>query len=397
MRRNLKNISVLNFYLILSLLVMSVFLITFTGLAEQRPEITTICMEHITFGKDASKEAIVTWRSKEGNAEGYVKYWPANSDESQAILQANAEIHSYRYARDEVNIYDARLTDLKPNTLYNYKIHCANKESPQYSFFTAPEPDSDIGFTFAVFGDSRGGYDIFGQLMRYAYEAGARFVVFTGDMTDGAVQAEWDHWFTVAADTMPNLPLMPIHGNHEAMSNTYFEQFVLPDDEKNYSFDYGMTHWSIVLDNTEELVEEAKEWLTEDLAASDSTWKFIGTHKPFYSSAKKHDMKSSPAQIYLREVIEEGGVAMSFCGHIHNYERTYPLLKGKKADDGITYVVTGSAGAPPYPIDKVEDFSARAVNTRHFTIYEINPDMIKATAKAINGNIIDEYIAYPRN
>jgi len=380
---------------LVGLLVLMVSLWAVTALAQERPEITTICQEHITFGKDASEEAIVTWRSSEENAEGYVKYWPADTERSENELQSDSETHGYRYARDNVYLYDARLTDLKADTLYNYQIYCAGEKSPQYSFYTAPEPGSDKGFTFVVMGDSRGGYDIFGQLMRYAYEAGARFVLFTGDMTDGASQPEWDYWFAGAEDTMPNLPLMPLHGNHEVMSQTYFDQFFLPDNEESYSFNYGMIHWSIVLDNSQELIASYKDWLEEDLTDSNVKWKFIGTHKPFYSTVKGQDDQESPRH-QLLDIVQENGVAMTVAGHKHNYERFYPMLDGKKAEDGIIHLVTGGAGAPLYPFGPEQEITAKKELAYHLVIYTITSDMMKATVKGVNGNIIDEFVVYPR-
>jgi len=365
------------------------------AIAQQRPEITKICMEHITFGKDASREAVITWRSSESNAEAYVRYWPDNFIEEVNISQA--EYHDYRYARDLVYIYDARLTDLKPDTLYHYQIHCAGEESPRYNFYTAPEPGSNTGFTFAVLGDSRSNYGIFAQLMRIAYEDGARFAVFTGDMTDGGNQMEWDFWFAAAADTFPYLPFMPVHGNHEGMKQTYFDQFVLPDDEKSYSFDYGMTHWATIL-SVLSYVDVSREFLKEDLAASEARWKFFVTHNPFYASSPDFNPSEFPKDNFL-DILEDYGVTMAFFGHVHTYERTYPLLADEVVEEGkgIIYQITGGAGAPFYrEPDEPEYFSASYITTNHVIICEIAKDAMKATVKSVNGSIIDEYVVYPR-
>lgn len=384
-------------YLVILLIVVFVFTAFLTTFGQERPEITEICNVHITVGKDASKEVVISWRSSIENAQGaYVEFWPASREtEKREVV---ADHHSYRWAREHVYLYDSRLADLKADTLYNYKINCAGKESPVYNFYSGIEPGSEENFAFAVFGDSRGGYDISSQLMRYAYEAGARFVVFTGDMTDGAAQPEWDHWFTAASDTMPYLPIMPLHGNHEVLSITYFDQFVLPDDERNYSFDFGMTHWSIYLDNTKELIKEAKPWLEEDLANSDAIWKFVASHKPFYSTVKDPDPVEATPTPYLEEVIEKGGVTMTFAGHKHNYERSHPLLNGKVVEngEGIIHQVTGGAGAPLYDFAERQFFSAKREKVYHLIIYNITPNMMKATVKAVNGAIIDEYVVYPR-
>jgi len=367
-------------------------LLSVIGLAQERPKITKICMVHITFGKDAAKEAIITWRSSESNAEGYVRYWPAHSP--NAVKEAKAEYHDYRYARDRVYIYDARL-ELEPNTLYCYKVYCAGEESPEYSFYSAPEKGSDVGFTFAVMGDSRSGYDTWAQLMRVAEESGARFVLFTGDMTDGGSQMEWDFWFAAAADTLPYIPLMPVHGNHEYMAVTYFDQFVLPDDEKTYSFDYGMTHWATIL-SISEYIETSVEFLKQDLSASNARWKFFATHKPFYSSSPDFNPLEFPKEHFI-DILEKNGVTMAFFGHVHNYERTHPLIQDEITEGGVVYQVTGGAGAPFYPEpDQPEYFSASYITTNHIIIFHITPEIMRAEVKALSGSVIDEYVVYPR-
>jgi len=392
----LKRIHLKHFWVLL-LSVLLLFTVLLTALGQERPKITEICNVHITYGKDASKKAIISWRSSVQNADdARVVFWPDGREAEKR--EAVADHHSYRYAREYVYLYDSRLTDLEADTLYHYQILCGGKESPVYNFYSGIEPGSDKSFTFAVLGDSRGSYDISAQLLRDAYEADARFAVFTGDITDGAAQYEWDFWFAAAADTMPYLPVMPVHGNHEAMSNTYFDQFVLPDDERNYSFDFGMTHWSIFLDNTKDLIQAARPWLEEDLANSDAIWKIVVSHKPFYSSVKDPDPVEATPTPYLLEVIEKGGVTMTFAGHKHNYERTHPLLNGQVVENGkgIVHHVTGGAGAPLYDFAEEQFFTAKREKVYHMIICDITPHMMKATVKAVNGAIIDEYVVYPR-
>lgn len=367
-----------------------------SGLGQSIPERAISCV-HLTLSDDPTV-VNVTWRSNQVTEDCVVKAWPAQlgempADEAQ-VVTAQAVQHSYKFARETVNIYDATLKGLRPDTVYNYVVNCAGESSPVYQLQTAIT-DVEAGYTFVVMGDCRGNYGLFGKFMRMAREAGARFVLFTGDMTDGATQAEWNMWFEAAADTLPYLPFMPVFGNHErGAPRTYFEQFVLPGTEKSYSFDYGMAHFAVVYDVTNAELEEEVPWLAKDLAGSDAVWKFLALHRPFYASSPEWDESQSPKDILL-PVVENNGVSMVFSGHVHLYERSVPMLGGKPAKGGIVYQVTGGAGAPLYALGTSET-TAKTIRTEHMIIYKITPRVLSATVVDSNGSILDEYTVTPR-
>lgn len=105
---------------------------------------------------------------------------------------------------------------------------------------------------------------------------------------------------------------------------------------------------------------EQYQWLAKDLAAVDRTktpWIFINGHRPMYSS------QTASYQGNIRNAFEElmleHGVDAYFAGHIHWYERLYPLGRNGTIDtasikDNNTYytnegksmvhVINGMAG-----------------------------------------------------
>jgi predicted phosphodiesterase len=94
----------------------------------------------------------------------------------------------------------------------------------------------------------------------------------------------------------------------------------------NYSFDYGNAHW-LVLDANSYMNwtdPVLRNWVARDLAAaSGATWKFVMFHEPGFNSSKAHFEEQ---QMRLAaDLFEAGGVDIVFTGHVHNYQRSYPL------------------------------------------------------------------------
>jgi acid phosphatase type 7 len=94
----------------------------------------------------------------------------------------------------------------------------------------------------------------------------------------------------------------------------------------NFSFDYGNAHWTIVDSNpyVDWTDKALKEWVASDLAAAkDATWRFVAFHHPGFNSAREHYEQQQMR--LLAPVFEKGGVDVVFNGHVHNYQRSYPL------------------------------------------------------------------------
>ncbi|TPX07727.1 uncharacterized protein E0L32_010623 [Thyridium curvatum] len=102
------------------------------------------------------------------------------------------------------------------------------------------------------------------------------------------------------------------------------------------------------------------QWLAKDLAAVDRTktpWVFVMSHRPMYSS------EVSAYQAHIREAFEalllQNNVDAYFSGHIHWYERMWPMGRNGTIDKGsvvnnktyttnpgvsMTHIVNGMAG-----------------------------------------------------
>lgn len=99
----------------------------------------------------------------------------------------------------------------------------------------------------------------------------------------------------------------------------------------NYSFDYGNAHWLVVdsnpyMDWTDSTLVK---WVADDLAkAKDATWHFVMFHHPGFSSSVDHFEQQHMR--LLSPVFEKGKVDIVFNGHVHNYQRTFPIRFAKE-------------------------------------------------------------------
>jgi 3',5'-cyclic AMP phosphodiesterase CpdA len=198
----------------------------------------------------------------------------------------------------------------------------------------------------------------------------------------------------------------------------------------NYSFDYGSTHW-LVLDSNyyaDWSDEKLRAWVEQDLSgAKNATWKFVAFHHPPFHSSKQHQEEQ-----YMRvlcEVFEKHGVNIVFSGHVHNYQRSYPMkfvptraasggwrdekgrIAGKwtldKTFDGKTktqpnapiYIVSGAGGGPLYDAKKDtkpeewQEFTVKYIANLHsLTVVDVDAQRLTVRQLSDSGKELDKFI-----
>ncbi len=95
----------------------------------------------------------------------------------------------------------------------------------------------------------------------------------------------------------------------------------------SFSFDYGNAHWTVLDSNPymDWTNPALRDWVAQDLAAArGATWRFVAFHHPGFNSSKTHF--TDQWMRVLSPVFEAGRVDIVFAGHVHNYQRTFPLL-----------------------------------------------------------------------
>ena len=262
-------------------------------------------------------------------------------------------------------LHEIKLDNLVPKTKYFYRMVCTDADGKKLTgkpatFFTAV--DATDAYSFAVIGDTQRNPAVTGKVAKLMWDRRPNFAIHLGDVVDnGPDNKQWtDDLFKPCRELFARVPLYPCIGNHEKNHAFYYRYFSLPKPEYYYSFRYGNGEFFTV--DTNKPVDPASEqyqWLDKALAASDAKWKICYHHHPCFSSdsddygntEKANSTYGSPKHKALIGLYEKHNVDLVMNGHIHAYERTWPIRAGKvDAKTGITYVTSGGGGG------KLEDF-----------------------------------------
>ena len=234
-------------------------------------------------------------------------------------------------------------------------------------------------------------------LVRAIAQAHPAFISFGGDIVyNGYDVNDWKVWDSETARWRENkIPVYPALGNHDlhgdekvALAN-YFQRFPDLKNSRYYAVRAGNTLVLVLDSSLDETSGPQGQWLTRKLdnIPSDVEFVFIVLHHPPYTSssdAKKFGGGHSarPQEQELAKVLEARQQTMRarmvvFSGHVHNYER--------HQHEGVTYFVTGGAGAHAYPIERAADdpFQSKEVNY-HYLLAEVNRGNLKITMYRLN-------------
>jgi len=98
-------------------------------------------------------------------------------------------------------------------------------------------------------------------------------------------------------------------------------------------------------------------WLKADLEMANKNrhnqpWIIVIGHRPLYSTAQTDfppDSKGNARRVF-EDIFYENNIDMFICGHVHSYERFYPVYKDKLEQSSYdnprapTYIVAGNSG-----------------------------------------------------
>jgi acid phosphatase type 7 len=198
-----------------------------------------------------------------------------------------------------------------------------------------------------------------------AWKRRPNFVMHLGDVVDnGKDKSEWvEELFRPCAELFSRVAVFPAIGNHEQNDPQYYKYFAVPAPKYHYRYRYGNADFFSIDTNKKKLGKgsEQYEWLDGELAKSDAKWKIVYHHHPCYSSDNddfgdtfkgKKSSFGDPRVQSLIPLYEKHKVDIVFNGHIHVYERTWPLRGGKvDRKNGTIYITSGGGGG------SLEDFT----------------------------------------
>jgi hypothetical protein len=256
-------------------------------------------------------------------------------------------------------------------------------------------------FHFVTYGDSRfhdptdteaANPTVRQALVKAIAETSPAFVSFGGDIVyNGNDANDWKVWDSeTAVWREKKIPVYPALGNHDlhgdekvALGN-YFQRFPDLKNNRYYSVRTANTLMLVLDSSFDETSGPQGQWLAQkfDHLPGDVDFVFLVLHHPPYTSSSDAKMfggghsARSPEQELARmlETRQQNLRAriVVFSGHVHNYER--------HQHGGVTYFVTGGAGAHAYPIARAKDdlFQSKEVNY-HYLQVEVDHGNLKIT------------------
>ncbi|KAG7983263.1 hypothetical protein I3843_04G096500 [Carya illinoinensis] len=284
-------------------------------------------------------------------------------------------------------IHHARLTGLKPSTLYYYR--CGDPSIPAMSKLHSFKSMPISGPRFypdriAVVGDLGLTYNTT-TTISHLISNKPDLVLLVGDVTYANLyltngtgsdcyscsfpqtpihetyQPRWDYWGRFMQNLVSKVPIMVVEGNHEIEAQAgnqtfaaYSSRFAFPSDESGssstfyYSFNAGGIHFIMIgaYIAYNKSADQFK-WLERDLANVDRSitpWVVAAWHPPWYSSYKAHYREVECMRVAMEELLYSYGVDIVFNGHVHAYERSNRVYNYSLDPCGPVYITVGDGG-----------------------------------------------------
>jgi 3',5'-cyclic AMP phosphodiesterase CpdA len=261
-------------------------------------------------------------------------------------------------------------------------------------------------FHFVAYGDSRfhdpmdtkaANPPVRQALVQAIAQASPAFISFGGDIVyNGYDGDDWKVWDAETAVWRANkIPIYPALGNHDlhgdervALSN-YFQRFPDLKNSRYYSVRAANALMLVLDSSLDEASGPQGQWLSAELAdiAGDVDFVFIVLHHPPYTSSSDaekfgggHSARAREQELAQMLEARQKNVRariVVFSGHVHNYER--------HEHGGVTYFVSGGAGAHAYPIERAAEdpFQSKEVNY-HYLLVEVDRGILKITMRRLD-------------
>ncbi|GAB9470304.1 hypothetical protein Gpo141_00007554, partial [Globisporangium polare] len=194
-------------------------------------------------------------------------------------------------------------------------------------------------------------------------------IIHAGDLSYAdSNQARWDSWGSLVQPVASTMPWMVSAGNHEEewpcdpkedRFVAYQTRFRMPYDPLDtlqrrnlyFAFRLGMVHVVVLtpyvaFDATSDQYKWLEQELSQRVDRAVTPWVVVMMHGPWYNSNTAHQ-GNEPHKIMkqaMEDVLFQYQVDLVLAGHVHAYERSFPVYKEDVRKDGIIYVVLGGGG-----------------------------------------------------
>lgn len=283
----------------------------------------------------------------------------------------------------------------------------------------AKAPPTRLGltakYTFVAYGDTRSDPAAHARVIREIIGLHPEFVLQSGDLVDnGRDPAQWAEFDRITRPLRDaRIAYYPARGNHDR--GTIYPRHVrepFDSGDKATRLFYAFTrHGSrfLMVDSEQSYAPGSRQygWLARELARAQPLYAntFVMFHEGPYSIGPHGPTRE--AQEYLHPLFVRYKPRAVFCGHDHLYYRT--------VRDGVTYVVTGGGGAPPYEPDNLQvaipgdvyvpdvDAAGRALDYKiykpliyHAIRCEVDGPRVTLTVIRPDGTVIDKFTLGPK-
>lgn len=371
-------------------------------------------------GADAARQATVTWRTAAADVRPLLEIGPASDGPALADAARRLTGSSTVLATDNGRAlhHAVRLRDLRPDTLYAYRVSGRRTWSEWFQFRTGPAASSARAWSFIYIGDAQNRVrSQVSRVMRQAWGDAprARLLVHAGDLVNsraGRHDDEWGEWFHAGGFPLAMVPSLPAAGNHEYVKDAggayaglgphWPAHMAVPAngadglDATTYFVDLGGVRF-VVLDTLSALAfgtaAAQARWLERVLQGHGQRWTVVVQHHPMHSLSQGRD--NALLREHWQPLYERHGVDLVLQGHDHAYGRGDNVGAGRRTTDaghGTAYVVS-VAGPKQYLLDATAraGVDRAAEDTQLYQLVEVEAGRLRYQARTAAGRLYDAF------
>lgn len=300
-----------------------------------------------------------------------------------------------------------KITGLQPGKSYNYQVICDDIEintksgNSQYQIRTSGKTGES--FTFAVYGDPRPG-DIGATyyhqaIMNQVAFHEPQFCLVLGDMVDNGSEPEkWEEFFKVEESVISKSAIYPVLGDNDVEDGKgiYTQYFpILEKGYYNFSWNgvqfFALNAWDTRGNQPREELSansEQIQWFVSQMQKEEvknAPYRIVYLHDPVYISRGRASDMLLDQWVPLFEKYNVDVVFASW----HLYERLQR--------NGVTYIISGGAGAEIIWMPKNAKYPSQAEAQRHhFCRVDVNSNSLTIRAIADDGTVLDNFTISPK-
>ncbi|CAK9084981.1 unnamed protein product [Durusdinium trenchii] len=207
---------------------------------------------------------------------------------------------------------------------------------------------ADIGITNVSFG-----------VMSKMLDLEPDLLVTVGDLSYADGWAErWDIFGMMMEPLMSSRYHLAVVGNHEIIQNNgvdFIHRYPMPFRQSGapgpymFAYESGLLYLIGLPGSYAPTAKGSLQWsfAEEKLMEVDrerTPWVVVVFHTPWYNSNNAHFGEGMKHQWDMEELFYQHGVDLVFNGHVHSYERSFPVYNHSRNECGTTHIVVGDGG-----------------------------------------------------